>query len=382
VLLILFVGLFLGIAIKPAVDWMARRGLPQEFGAALIFIAILALLGIFISFVLPLLVTQTVNLTTALADGYTQIRESLLTGRSLLLHQVVQTLPQDIQVMQRVMYQSTEVGAESSLDEVGVALGQVFAALLGMVFVFFLAVNWSVEGDRFLQTALILSNQRREFIREKILNLENRVSRYLTGMGLLSIIVGALALVGYLIIGLPNAVILAVFAGLMEAVPVIGPALGAVPAIIVALSISPGAAIAVLLVTVLIQVAENIWIFPRVMGSSLGVHPFLTLLAMLIFSTLFGLVGAFIAIPVTAVAKVLLDAVVEYLRGEAGDAIGRDRMGALRYEIQELVADIRSQIRAGENDASEELHELEDSLETIALDLDALLRISNSEDLP
>jgi predicted PurR-regulated permease PerM len=199
-------------------------------------------------------------------------------------------------------------------------------------------------------------------------------------MGLLSLIVGGLAMIAYLIIGLPNAVILAIFAGIMEAVPVIGPALGALPAIIVALTISPGAAIAVIVVSVLIQAAENIWIFPRVMGSSLGVSPFLTLITMFIFSTLFGVIGAFIAIPVTAVAKVLVEAVVEYRRNQAGDEMGRDRMGLLRYEIQELVADIRAQTRSAESTANEGLVELEDSLEMIALDLDALLQISNSED--
>lgn len=382
VLLILFAGLFLGIAIRPAVDWMARRGLPQEVGAALIFITILLLLGLFIGFVLPLLVAQTVNLSTALSVGYTQIRQSLLIGPSLLLRQVVQTLPEDLQLFQRTLSQSTQVGEESNLDGLGMLVGQVFGIGLETIFVFFLAVNWSVEGDHFLHTVLLLSNHHREFIREKVLDLEDRVSSYLTGLGLLSLIVGTMALVGYLIIGLPYAIILAIFAGIMEAVPVIGPGIGAIPAIIVALSISPGAAIAVVAVTAIIQAAENTWIFPRVMGSSLGVPPFLTLIVMLIFSTLFGLVGAFIAIPVTAVAKVLLEAVVEYLRERARDEMGRDRTSAMRYEIQELISDIRSQSRKRRSGENEELLELEDALETIALDLDILLQTTNAEKLP
>lgn len=379
VLLILFAGLFLGIAIKPAVDWMARRGLSQEVGAALIFIFVLFVLGVFIGFVLPLLTAQTINLTTALADGYANVRQSVLNGTSLLLRQLVLTLPEDIRLLQSAVSQSAEATAESSLEGAGSTLQQVFGVGLGLIFVLFLAVNWSVEGNRFLHTMLLLSNQRREFIREKIANLEDRISRYLRGLSLLSLIVGALALVGYLAIGLPYAVILAVFAGIMEAVPVIGPALGAVPAIMIALSISPGAAIAVIVISVVIQVAENIWIFPRVMGSSLGVPPFLTLVVMLIFSTLFGAVGAFIAIPLAAVGKVLLDAVGEYLREQAGNGIGRDRMSVVRYEIQELIADIRSQARSREIDPSEEMLEIEESLEAIAVDLDMLLKQPDGE---
>lgn len=379
VLLILFAGLFLGVAIKPAVDWMARHKIPQEVGAALIFISILAILGLFIAYVLPLLLMQTVNLTAALSEGYIQVRQNLLTGSGLLLYQVVRNLPEDIQLLQPAFSLSTEAGEGNVLEGVGVVLGQVFGTGLGVIFVFFLAVNWSVEGDRFLRSALLLSNQRREFMRETFLDLEKRISRYLTGLGLLSLIVGTMALIGYLLIGLPYAVILAVFAGIMEAVPVIGPTLGAVPAIIIALSVSPGAAIAVIVVTVLIQAAENIWIFPRVMGSSVGVPPFLTLIAMLIFTTLFGVIGALIAIPVTAVAKVVSDVVIDYLRSQRGEAIGRDRLGALRYDLHELVSDIRSQSRNRDLLERRELFELEDSLEAIALDLDALLEQPSSE---
>jgi predicted PurR-regulated permease PerM len=329
--------------------------------------------------VLPLLAAQTINLTTALAEGYANVRQSAFNGTSLLLRQLVLALPVDIRLLQSAVSQSAEAGMESSLGGMGSVLQQVFGVGLGLIFVLFLAVNWSVEGDRFLHTLLLLSNQRREFIREKIANLEDRISRYLRGLSLLSLIVGVMALAGYLAIGLPYALILAIFAGIMEAVPVIGPALGAVPAIIIALSISPSVAIAVIVISVVIQVAENIWIFPRVMGSSLGVPPFLTLVVMLIFSTLFGAVGAFIAIPLAAVGKVLLDAVGEYLREQTGNGIGRDRMSVVRYEIQELIDDIRSQARSREIEPSEEMLDIEESLEAIAVDLDVLLKQTDGE---
>jgi predicted PurR-regulated permease PerM len=380
VLLILVAGLFLGIAIKPAVSWMGQHGMPQEIGAALIFISLLVVLGAFIGFVLPLLAMQTVNLTTALGDVYLQIRQSLVAVPNLLVRQVVQALPEDFRLLQPMMTQPEPAAAENSLDAVRQVLGQVFGAGLEMIFVFFLAINWSVEGDRIVRTALLLTNHRRELIQETIFKIEEQISRYLRGLGLLSLIVGALALTGYLIIGLPYALILAVFAGLMEAVPVIGPAIGAVPAILVALSISPGAAVAVIVVSILIQALENVWILPRVMGSTLGVPPFITLIAMLAFSTLFGIVGTLIAIPVAAVIQILLEAVAANMRAEAGNDIGRDRVSAVRYEIKELVGDIRSRARTRNFDADGELYTLEDSLEAIALDLDALLDLSHTEE--
>lgn len=376
VLLILFAGIFLGIAIKPAVDWLARRGLPEEVGATLLFIAILALLGVFIGLVLPLLASQTVNLSAALSEGYNQIRLSLVSVPNLLVRQIVQMLPEDFTLLQPMLTQSVENGVEGGLDGVGLIVGQVFGAGLSVIFVFFLAVNWAVEGDRFVRTVLLLSSQRREFLRDLFLHIENRISRYLAGVGALSLVVGVLALIGYLIIGLPYAVVLAVFAGLMEAVPMIGPALGAVPAVAVALSISPAAAIAVIVLSVLIQAAENVWIFPKVMGTSMGVPPFVTLIAMLAFSTLFGIAGAFIAIPVAAVIQVFLETIIEHRQGQTGDEIGRDRVSAVRYEIKELVEDIRLQAREKKTGALDELQDMEDTLEEIALDLDELLKQS------
>lgn len=371
VLLILFAGIFLGIAIKPVVDWLARLGLPQEVGAILLFITILALLGVFISFVLPLLAMQTVNLSSALIEGYNRFHQSMASSSNLLLYQIVQTLPEDIYLLQP--------DVESSMDGVGSVLGQVFGAGLGIVFVFFLAINWAVEGERILRTTLMLSNHRLEFMRALFLQIENRISRYLAGIGVLSLIVGVFALFGYLLIGLPYAVVLAVFAGLMEAVPVIGPAIGAVPAVIVALSISPNAAIAVIVLSILIQAAENAWIFPRVMGSSIGVPPIVTLIAMLAFSTLFGVAGALIAIPLAAVVQVILETISEHRREQASDEIGSDRVGAIRYEIMALVEDIRLQAREKKIESQDEWGNLEYTLEEIALELDAMLQHSDEE---
>lgn len=381
VLLILLAGIFLGIAIKPAVEWLARRGLPQEVGAILIFLIILALLGLFVGYALPLLTRQTFNLSNALADSYLQIRQSLVSVPNLLVRQLVQTLPEDFSLLQPVLAQSMENGVDGNMQGVGNIVSQILGTGLGIVFVFFLATNWAVEGDRFVRTALLLSSKRREIFRETFYLIEERISRYLTGVGLLSLIVGGLALIGYLIIGLPNALVLAVFAGMMEAVPVIGPALGAVPAVLVALSISPGAAIAVIVLSILIQAAENVWIFPRVMGSSMGVPPFVTLIAMVAFSTLFGIPGAFIAIPIAAVFQVLLETVIEQRRDRVEDEIGRDRISTVRYEIKELVDDIRSHTRDQDVQLESELEQMQETLESIALDLDALLQRSTREEL-
>jgi predicted PurR-regulated permease PerM len=87
----------------------------------------------------------------------------------------------------------------------------------------------------------------------------------------------------------------------------VGPTLGAIPAGMIALSVSPSMLIWVVIITVIIQLAENNLLVPRIMSKAVGVNPFVSLLAIFAFSTLFGLAGALMAIPMAAIIQLILD---------------------------------------------------------------------------
>ena len=95
--------------------------------------------------------------------------------------------------------------------------------------------------------------------------IETKVSAYIAGQGVLMLAVGGMALAAYWAIGLPYVLVLALVAGLMEAVPLVGPLLGAVPAGLVALSLGPDKLVWVIVVTLIIQQLENSLLVPRVM---------------------------------------------------------------------------------------------------------------------
>ena len=140
--------------------------------------------------------------------------------------------------------------------------------------------------------------------------IESRLGIYVRGELLLMTSIGVLASLGYLVIGLPYPMALGALAGLLEFVPMVGPTLGAIPAVIVALSISPQAALLVVLYSIVIQVAENNILVPRMMGHSVGVSPVMVILAIFAFSSLLGITGAFLAIPLAAILQVLMDHLV------------------------------------------------------------------------
>ncbi len=130
------------------------------------------------------------------------------------------------------------------------------------------------------------------------------------GQGLLCLSIGVAAFIAYLLIGLPYTLVLAIFAAVMELVPIFGPALGAGPALSVALSISPDKAIWVVIATLLIQLMENVFLVPRIMKSSTGVNPILVLLSLIAFGAVFGFMGALLALPLAAIIQLFVSRVV------------------------------------------------------------------------
>jgi hypothetical protein len=106
---------------------------------------------------------------------------------------------------------------------------------------------------------------------------------------------------------LPYTLVLALIAGFMEMVPIFGPALGAIPALLAALSTDPSKAIWVLIATGLIQMMENIWLVPRVMKNSMGVNPIIILLSLVAFGSVFGFAGALLALPLAAIIQLIVD---------------------------------------------------------------------------
>jgi len=152
------------------------------------------------------------------------------------------------------------------------------------------------------------------------------------------------------VIGLPYPLALGALAGLLEFVPMVGPTLGAIPAVIVALSISPQAALIVVVYSIVIQVAENNILVPRLMGHSVGVSPVIVILAVFAFTSLLGITGAFLAIPLAAILQVLMDHLVVHagvLSTEEPDEGSTNVMATMRTHIRRLRAEGLQRLRSG-----------------------------------
>ena len=380
VVLILVAGVIISTALQPAVAWLQRRGLPASASVLALFSVLALVVILLVIFGAPLVAEQAANIGAQLSDAYGSLVRWMQESSNLLLRRLAETLPAQPELPGGVPAAPAEGGgievAESPFDQLWSTLGVVAGSVFKVAAIFFIAFFWTIESERIKRSAIaLLPLNRREPTRDLVTEIERRVGSYVSGQLLLSAIIGALSLVAYWIIGVPYALVLALVVALMEFIPVIGPLIGAVPSIIIALSISPATALWVLIASLVIHQLESNVFGPRVMKRTLGMRPLVTLVAMTAFGTLFGVLGALIALPLTAIIQLLLE---RHLLSNtpATEATGeRGQIGLLRYQTQELVEDVRKVLRQREGAPTDEPggEHLEDTIEAIALDLDKLL---------
>ena len=376
VVFILFIAIVMGTVIRPAVTWLYRRGLPRISGVILIYLVLLVLLISFVLLLFPLIVEQGTTIAAAVPGYYQSLREWLVNYPNQSIMSLSEFLPATLPSLQPIQQTAQQMlaSAGQALGYVALAAKAIFIAIV----ILLLAFHWTLDGPRIIQTLLpLVSKDQRESISELISAMETKISSYLAGQGILCLVIGSMALVAYLLIGLPNALVLALVAGVFEAVPMIGPLLGAIPAAIIALSIAPSKLIWVIVATIVIQQIENSLLVPRVMRKAVGINPFVSLLSLFAFSSLFGIAGALMAIPMAAIIQLLLDRFVfNPATMESEISTGRDYASLLRYEAQDLAQDLRKQARlkkGGTDLRVKQIDQVLDEIETITTDLDSLL---------
>jgi predicted PurR-regulated permease PerM len=378
VIFILFIAIVMGTVIRPAVTWLHGRGLPRIAAVMLVCILLLALFISFLLLLFPLIVEQGTTIAAALPGYYQSLREWVVNYPNQMIARLSEFIPATLPSLNPRAAQQTgqEVFASAgqALGYVSVAAKVVFIAIAILVLAFY----WTLDGPRTIKSFLLLVPQdQRDSISELISAMETKVSLYIAGQGILCLAIGIMALVAYLLIGLPNALVLALVAGVLEAVPMIGPLLGAIPAMLVALSVAPDKLVWVIVAVVIIQQLENSLLVPRIMSKAVGVNPFVSLLAFFAFSSLLGIAGALMAIPLAAIIQLLLDRLVFHPgMMEAEGATGRDYASRLRYEAQDLTQDLRKQARlkkGGSDLRVKQIDQVLDEIETITTDLDTLL---------
>jgi predicted PurR-regulated permease PerM len=372
-LFMLFAGIALGMAVKPGVEALRRRGVPRPLGAIAIYLLLAGAAAGVLLLAVPVVLEQAGALLARGPHELDELRRQMLSSSSRTLQRIAAYVP--AAALDGRGPASSEFGGGGELEVGALAsyAGVVGRNLLTAAAVLVIGFYWTLEGDHRIRGLLFLAPlDRRRAIRAFIAEAEGKVGAYLRGQSLVCAAIGFLAFAIYRAIGLPHSSTLGLVYAVGEAVPVLGPVVGTAAAALVALSVSPALVLWVLGAAVFLQLVENYLLLPRVMDRAVGLRPIVTLLAITAFGQVLGVAGAVLAIPLAAVAQLLLD---RFLLGAHGPGrlspAGRDRVSALRYEVQELTFDVRKLLRLRPGRGGGE--RLADSVEGIAADLDRVL---------
>lgn len=187
------------------------------------------------------------------------------------------------------------------------AVGQVAAVGLGLVSMFVIGFYWLMEKSLIRQLLLAqLDDNARQRVTRIWEDVELKVGGWLRGQLLLCLIIGVAAGMIYYIMDVRFWFLLALLAGVMELIPILGPWVGAIPAVMVALLDSWEKALIVAIALAFLQLAENTVLVPRIMKGTIGLSPLTVFIAVLAGGVYMGVLGALLAIPIAAGLQVVI----------------------------------------------------------------------------
>lgn len=183
-------------------------------------------------------------------------------------------------------------------------------AIAGTVVEFFvvpiITFYFMKDGDHMVQVFVdIFPKEYRAHLSGLFAEIQHVLSRYIRGQILMSCIIATLTCIGMWILGVPYPMVIGLLAAITEWIPIVGPIVGAVPAILLSATVDLSLPIKVIIFYVAIQQIDSHLIMPQVMGAVISLHPVVIVIALLIGGTLFGVAGMILTVPVTAVVQIL-----------------------------------------------------------------------------
>lgn len=300
---ILFISLLFASALSPWIAVMERGRIPRRLGILLIYVSIVAIISLVFVLMVPAIVEQYNQLTNA----FPQYSESIIQFvRSFSLG--------DISAADYVkrFFQGVESSLLAVAGTIFIKIFDVLAGIFALVLVFVVTFYMVAEEGAMKRAIRALTPKKYHgAIDDLTAQIQHKIGLWLRGQLILSIIIFLASFIGLSILQVEYALILAIFAGLTEFIPILGPIIGGIPAVFVAFNQAPLLALFVILLYFLIQRLENDFLVPTVMKKTVGVNPLVSIIAILIGGKLAGIVGVLLAIPVVTILTVI----VEYFFG-------------------------------------------------------------------
>ncbi len=310
ILLPFVAGIVIAYFVTPLADMLQRIGLPRVLAALLIVLGATALIVLLLVFLVPLLVTQTQQLVTALPDYMESLRSMLEASARERLGDRFESVKAMIDQASTGLsdnWGSVAAWAAESIWSRGLAIFNFLSLLLITPLVaFYVLVDWHPMLEKIDGW---LPRDHANNIRALAKDINNAVSAFIRGQGTVCLVLGTIYAIGLTLIGLKYGLLIGIMTGVMTFVPFVGWALGTLTATSLAVVQFWPELTPVLMVTgvfLLGQALDAGFLSPKIVGSKVGLHPVWLIFALIAFSYLFGFVGVLVAVPVAAAVGVLV----------------------------------------------------------------------------
>jgi predicted PurR-regulated permease PerM len=299
---LLLYGLSIAAAMRPGVEWLAARRIPRPIGIAVHYIGLLGLVGVLIWLAVPAAIHQIEAATgTGVPTSATQLHQATQHSTGLK-HDIFASLERWL----RHAPKGSQL-VRPALNVTKTAL----EVLVGIFFVLATAAYWIFERDRAMGLlACLLPRGKRRVARETWELVDLKLGAFVRGQLLMILFVSTVLSGAFWLDGMPYWLLLGVFAGIVEIVPVIGPLVAAVTAIGVGLTVSWQAAIGAAVAVWGLRLLQDYIVIPKVIGHAVGVSPLLMLVTVSAVGLLFGGFYVLLASPLAAVLGTVVEVVV------------------------------------------------------------------------
>jgi predicted PurR-regulated permease PerM len=312
VLLPYILGLVLAYLLLPIVNWLESH-MPARFrrwrvarplSILLTYLLLLGLLAGVVAFLVPLVVDQVEVLIERWPELASRVQDWGTRGWGWYLENIRgdwrQTIEDNLRGLADDIIRAIRTGVVATVRTLSSTISFVIGLVVIPFWLFFILHDESQVKTGVIQA---LPHQLRADVRCMASLIDDVLSAYIRGQLLLCLFVGVMATIVLLIIGVPFAVVLGLIAGLFEILPYVGPILGAIPALLIALLTDPPSAIWVAVAFAAIQQVENLILVPRIAGQSVKLHPALVMVVLVIGNEIAGFWGMLVAVPVAAVIR-------------------------------------------------------------------------------
>lgn len=293
----IIIGGFIYYALRPLKKFILK--LVKHDGLA----AILTIL-IVLAFIIIVFINGGSVVKDQFEDVFVNNKDKFLDYKDYLNGKLQEILP-DLNILERISDNIKSFATSIGSNALGIfsSVGSIVTQFILTPFILFYLLK---DGNLFKEKLFSrIPDDYKTQIKEMFKKIDHILSTYINGQLLVAGVIGVLMFIGYLIIGMPNALLMALFSLITSVIPFIGPIIGILPAILIALTINFGLVIKIIITTLIVQQLESNLITPNIMGNRLKLHPLAIIIIVIVSINLFGILGAFIGTPLFLVIGTL-----------------------------------------------------------------------------